>query len=313
MDLIAEWRSKGLLGPTQAELLADLEGGRLVSLSSELRALLYAGVLLVVLGFGKTLNEHFLRLWPLAVGGALVAVIVACGAYCFSRGAPFANEEVLSPTPAFDYVLYFGCAAWGLLWGYLENVLQLLGDRWSYYLLFSAALFFVLAYRFDNRLVLATAIGTLGGWFGWEVSQLGMPFFRAQSAGLAYGATVLVLGAVLTEWVEFKRHFRDVFYNAGLHVLAGSLLWSVVDSKGATAYLLALLVLSATAGGYGLRRRSFQYFLYGTVYAYVGLSSFLLIQGYVDDALEGALYFLVSSVALAVLIFKLRPRLEQHR
>lgn len=313
MGFIADWQDKGLLKPEQARVLADIESGRLFSLSNELRALLYLGALLIVAGVGGTVKRYVLELGPLAIIAGLSLGVAASYAYCFRKGLPYSDAKVESPTAAFDYVLYLGCAFLGILFGYLETHYHLLDKLWDYYLLASAALFFYLAYRFDNRLVLAMALINLGGWFGIRFSHWDLPFLDLRIRGLLFGSVVVAAGWWLENAAKVKGHFADTYYNIGLHTLFWTLLWGLFDKGAFSSYTLALALLTAASIVYALRRRSFQYFLYGTVYGYIGLSYCVLIEvfGKRATAEETSLYFLVSSVALLALVFRFRHQLRQ--
>lgn len=314
MDFIAAWRDKGLLRPEQTRLLSDIESGRLFSVSRELNALLYLGALLIVAGVGGTVKKYVLELGPLVVTAGLSTACALCFSYCFTRGRPYSPEQVESPTAAFDYVLYLGCAFLGILFGYLETHFHILAENWDYYLLGSAALFLWLAYRFDNRLVLAMALFNLAGWFGVRFSRWDIPLFDLKIRGILFGTTAVGAGWWLENRARIKPHFADTYYNVGLHALFWSLLYGLFDKGALSLYTPALAALTAATIRYALRRRSFQYFLYGVAYGYVGLSycvvkahpmDFLWVEGFMP------LYFLFSAGALIVLIFKYRHLLEQ--
>jgi hypothetical protein len=314
MDFIMEWREKGLLKPEQATVLSDIETGRLFSLSTELKSLLYIGALLIVAGVGGTVERYVLELGPIAIIAGLSAAFAGCFYYCFARGRPYSAERVESPTPAFDYVLYLGCAFLGILFGYLETHFHLLAEHWDYYLLASAALFFWLAYRVDNRLVLAMGLINLGGWFGVRFSHFDVPFFGLRARSLIFGSVVITAGWWLENTEKIKVHFADTYYNVGIHVLFWALLWGLFETGVLSFYTVLLALLTAASISYALRMRSFQYFLYGVAYGYIGLSYCLIKIVVFNVFLEAgfySLYFLFSSTAIIVLIFKYRRSLEQ--
>jgi hypothetical protein len=314
VDFIADWRDRGLLKPEQAAVLADIESGRLFSISGELRSLLYLGALLIVAGVGGTVKRYVLELGPAAVTTGLSAAFAACLWYCFSRGRPYSSEPVESPTAVFDYVLYLGCAFLGILFGYLETHFHLLAQYWDFYLLASAALFLWLAYRFDNRLVLAMGLGNVAAWLGVRFSHWDAPLFDLKIRGVLFGALTVAAGWWLENQARIKRHFADTYYNIGLHVLFWSLLYGLFACGAFSVYSLALALLTAATIRYALRVRGFQYFLYGAAYGYIGFSYCVVKLIRFDFLLESAfvsLYFLCSSVALIVAIFRYRRSLEQ--
>jgi hypothetical protein len=212
-------------------------------------------------------------------------------------------------------VLYLGCAFLGILFGYLENRLHLLAEHWDYYLLASAALFYALAYRFDNRLVLSLSLFNLAGWFGVRFSHFDLPYFGLRIRGLLFGAVVVLGGWWLENRGRVKEHFADTYYNIGLHILFWSLLHGLFAEGALSAYALALALLTAATISYALRRRSLQYLLYGVAYGYVGFSYGVVKATMRDYFLSSGLlplYFLVSSAALIAVIFKYRRSLRQE-
>src|SRR5207247_10711163 len=128
----------------------------------------------------------------------LCALFAACIYYCFSRGPAYSHGEVESPNFVFDYVLYLACLLLSVELGYIEFRFEWLRDAWDNYLLFSSAVFFILAYRFDNRFVLSLALSSLAGWFGLKVSRIGFtssPPLRITA--ITYGAVVSLIGILL--------------------------------------------------------------------------------------------------------------------
>src|SRR5204863_5599832 len=111
---------------------------------------------------------------------------------------------------AFDYVLYAGCLVFALELAYLENRFHLLNDNSDLYLLGSAVIFFALAYRFDNRLVLSLALSSLAGWFGVRLSQSPLRYGDSlRPYAIGYGAVVAGMGGWLHRpgKAGIKKHF----------------------------------------------------------------------------------------------------------
>ncbi|HVE13200.1 MAG TPA: DUF2157 domain-containing protein [Elusimicrobiota bacterium] len=310
MSFIASWRERGLLKNDQAELLSRIEDGRLFSVSAELRALLYIGALFLIGGIGATVQKR-VDLGPAAIAGLLALGVAACAWYCLARAKPYSDEAVESPTLAFDYVLYLGCALLGILFGYLETKFHLLAEHWDYYLLGSGALFTALAYRFDNRLALATGLLNAGAWFGIRPERWDVPHFGLRSRAVLFGA-LLLAAARATHGGRIKRHFRDSYGLLGLHVLACALLSGMFEKGALSAYTPVLAALVGAAVYVALELRGFEYFLSAAAYGYVGLSYCVLKQGRWDGG-AASLYFLVSSTAMAALVFSMRRRLERKQ
>jgi len=154
----------------------------------------------------------------------------------------------------------------------------------------------------------------LGAWFGVRFSHFDIPLFGLRARSLIFGSVVLLAGWWLENAERIKAHFADTYYNVGLHVLFWALLWGQFDNGVLSLYTVLVAMLSAASINYALRQRSFQYFLYGVAYGYIGLSYCLIKIVVFNIFLEAgfySLYFLFSSTAIMALIFKYRRRLEQ--
>ena len=287
-------------------VLAALVRKERFSLFVELHTLLYLGVISLIAGVGWTIQVHFQGLGDAAILSALTCALAGSLYYCFSRGRGYSTGRVEAPGFAFDYVLYLGCLVLGLELGYLEFRFQLLQGDWDHYLLLSATVFFLLAYRFDNRFVLSLALSTLAGWFGLRLSHfpdLGGASLR--TSALIYGGLVAAAGAGLFR-AGIKKHFLDTYLHVAANVLFVALLSALFERHASSLYLLALLGLAGLAVASGVRFRRFAFVVYGIVYGYVGLSVRLLRD--VDYFADILAYVAVSSTIVIVLLVVLARR-----
>ena len=161
----------GVISSEQHAVLAGLSLGKPFSIFLELNILLYAGVLAFVGGLGWTVTTWSQQLGDMVVLTVTSGILAACLWYCFSSTSAWSPGETPPVSMVFDYVLYLGTLTWSLELSYLETRFHLLSGQWDYYLLATAALFFFLAYRFDNRFVLSLALSALAGWFGLTISH----------------------------------------------------------------------------------------------------------------------------------------------
>jgi len=237
---------------------------------------------------------------------ALTGALAGCLYYCFSRGRDYSNDRVEAPGFAFDYVLYLGCLVLGLELGYLEFRFQLLQGNWDNYLLLSACVCFVLAYRFDNRFVLSLALSTLAGWFGLRLShfpELGGASLR--TSALIYGSLVAAAGAGLFR-AGVKKHFLDTYLHVAANVLFVALVSALFERRSDDLYLMGLLGLAGLAVVAGIRFRRFAYVVYGIVYGYVGISVRFLREVSSDTSILA--YIAVSSTVVIVSLVVLARR-----
>jgi hypothetical protein len=208
-------------------------------------------------------------------------------------------------------VLYLGCLVFGLELGYLEFRFRFLQASWDHYLLVSAIVYFVLAYRFDNRFVLSLALSTLAGWFGlrfgMHLSLLG-PVFGPGSLrpyALAYGSFVAIAGTALHK-AGVKKHFLETYLHVAANVLFIAVLSGVFDSAHEWWYLTTLLGLAGLAIAQGVRLKRFAFVVYGVVYGYIGISE-RLMRG-INSITVGLAYVSVSATVVIVLLVMLARR-----
>ena len=309
MNILADlerWRSTGAIRADQHDVLSALVRKERFSVFVELHTLLYLGVVAFIAGVGWTIQTHFQGLGDAAILSALTIALTGSLYYCFSRGRPYSNGLVEDPEFAFEYVLYLGCLVLGLELGYLEFRFHLLQGDWDHYLLLSAGVCFLLAYRFDNRFVLSLALSTLAGWFGLRLSH----FFDLGNASLRvsaviYGGLVAAAGAGLFR-AGIKKHFLETYLHVAANVLLVALLSAQFDRNAHELYLVALLGLAGLAIAAGVRFRRFAFVVYGIAYGYLGVSARLL-RGVSSDA-DVLAYIAVSSTIVIVSLVVLARR-----
>ena len=304
------WRSSDTITPEQARVLTALVRKERFSVFLELNAILYLGVVVFVAGVGWTVREHFTNLGDPLIVGSLAAVFAGCLYYCFTRGPSYSPGQVASPSFAFDYVLYLGCLVFGVELGYLQVRFQMLEASWDAYLLASAALYFALAYRFDNRFVLSLGLSTLAGWFGVRFSYHG--FFIAASmrqVALAYGA-VVAAGGFLTHRLAIKRHFLDTYLQVAVNAVLIALTSGAIARDASGLWIFALLAACIIAIERGIHYKRFSFVVYGVIYGYIGVSS-PIVHGTSGDT-ELLTYFLVSGLAVVVALVVLSRRVGRE-
>lgn len=303
---LEHWKEQGAISPEQHARLAGLCRGSPFSLFLELNVLLYAGVLAFVAGLGWTVTTWSQQLGDVVVATILSIMLAACFWYCFSRASAWSSAETPAPNAIFDYVLYLGSLVWCVELAYLENRLHVLSGQSDLYLLATAALFFFLAYRFDNRFVLSLALSSLAGWFGLTISHWPSHQDAAyRQYALVYCLVVGVGGAVLQ-----RRGLKPHFFGTYLNVVANILFWAVLsgvfDRQESGLWFLGLLIACGASLAWGLTRRQFAFVAYAAVYGYVG-GSYLLLRNLHDDTAV-LTYFVVTGVAMLVALIVIARR-----
>jgi hypothetical protein len=243
-------------------------------------------------------------LGDVAILSTLTAAFAWTLYYCFAKARPYAHHQVAAPTIAFDYVLYLGCLIFAVDVGYIESRFHPFGPDWDHSLLLSSAVFFALAYRFDNRLVLSLALSSLGAWFGVRVSHFGLLFRGSlRLYALAYGAIVAAAGTALHR-AGIKAHYLDTYLHVAAHVLFFALVSGVAGATW-TNYLPAALALAAVAIVQGIRFSRFAFVVYGVVYGYAAITLALLRD--VRSTSASLAYFVISgSIVIVALVLLAR-------
>lgn len=295
----------GVISAEQHAMLTALVRRDRFSVFVELSALLYLGVLSIVGGLAWTFREYVASLGDVAILSILALLMAVSFGYCFSRTAPYSNDEVDSPSLGFDYVLYFACLIFSATLAFVETRFGIF-QGWDTHLLIAAMVFGVLAYRFDNRFVLSLALSTLAGFLGLRLSAFdAMPDDQVATLGIGYGAFLLGVGGLLYRQ-GIKRHFLDVYLHLGAAAILLSTAWRSFEGPNQNLFLFAVLIVAPAAIYLGVRHRRFAFVAYGTVVGYGVVSARILD----DIGGPGPLltYFVVtgSLVVLALVILARR-------
>ncbi len=308
-SLLKEMHQAGTLSAEQFDVLTELHLNKRYSVHRELRAAVYIGVLLITAGVGLTIKEYFAQLGDIAIIGSLTVGALAACLYCFLKGKPYSNGEVESPNILFDYVLLFGCALYAADVGYIETQFHVLGESWHNHFLVSAALFFLLAYRFDNRLVLSMALSTLAAWFGFELSVRFLSFHTYyRESAIAYSLVTLAAGS-LSHRLAVKKHFFDIYLNFTVHFLLAALLSGVAQYRFSSWHLPVMAAGIAATAYYSMHTRRFLYMLYAILYGYACLS--VVVLDFIHGTAAMYLYGMVSSLTVIGMIFILSRRFKE--
>jgi len=311
LERLARWKEAGAITDIQFNAISTIVRKERFSVFFELNALLYLGVLSFAGGLGWVIQVYVSTLGDAAILSGLSVILLASFYYCFSRAAPFSPGQAESPNLGFDYVLYLGCLTFGIEIGYLESRFHLMSSDWNYYLLISAALFFGLAYRFDNRLVLSLALSTLAGWFGVRMSRF--DFFSRGELGrpaMIYGAVVIAAGTWLNQR-NMKKHFTETYFHVAAVVVFVALLWGVFDEES-SLYEPALVFLAAIAIIGGIRFNRFAFVVYGILFSYTGVS-YRLLHGIPIDSTAALAYLALSGSLVIVFMIAVARRFGREQ
>ncbi|MEQ1729657.1 MAG: DUF2157 domain-containing protein [Vicinamibacterales bacterium] len=311
LESLEAWRIDGTISDAQHAALVPIVSRARISLFAELNVLLYLGVLAFAGGLAWTASVYSDTWGDLAILLPATTLLVGCFAWCTRHVPPYAHTQVQAPGLVFDYVLYLGCLVFAVELGYIEYRFHLLQAQWDYYLLASAALYFIVAYRFDNRFVLSLGIATLGGWFGVRFSRFDLFVSEAvRITTLGYGILVAGLGIGLYG-VGIKPHFVETYLHVAANVVLGALLAGVMVGAGSGVWFLGLAAACAGVIFLGAKHRRFAFVLYGLGYGYLGVSREVL-RGIHDFTLM-LFYIVVSAGAVVVGLIVLAQRFGREK
>jgi hypothetical protein len=303
----------GLLPPEKAPLLLRAARRELVSVHGELRALLYAGVLLITTGVGVLVKENLDRIGPAAVAAGIGLAAVAAFVWVARVSPPFSWREVPSPNLAFDYVLLLGILLAAADLAYVEVKFTPLGANWTWHLLIVAVLTGLAAFRFDSRVVFSLALSTFAAWRGVSVARFGADFWdRAGNAvrwnAVACGALFVVLGLALKKTGR-KAHFEPVAVHLGWLLILVGLASGWGEPRLWIFYTLALLLGGAALAAAAYRLRRFPLFAFGIVGGYAALSR-LVAEG-INELILGCLWFFVTAAVLIFVLIAVHRRMGE--
>jgi hypothetical protein len=305
-DRLTQWRESGKMTAERYDPIRALVRKDRSSLFLELNVLLYLGVLALAGGIAATVQKYFASLSDIAVLMALTVLFTGSLFFCFRRATPFSKSPVESPTITLDYVLYFSCLVMSTELTYIEYRYSLLNDQQDLYFLFGAIVFFVLAYRFDNRFVLSLALSALATTFGLRFTRFHMiSNVSLRVAGIGYSILVSATGLWLNR-IGLKKHFLQTYLHIATNVLLMSLLSGVVDRDRWPGYIASLMIAAGVAIYCGVHFRRFAFTAYGVLYGYAGFSMKILDNAH--DAVGALLYIVTTgfAVILGLVVFARR-------
>lgn len=304
-EAIGVLTEKEILSADQSATLLRVARRDLVSVRFELRALLYAGVLLLVSGVGLFLKENQERIGPVAIASLLVAAAVACFLFVFRRSPPFSWNASGEAHVASDYLLLLGVLLVGSDLGYVESRFRFLGANWAYHLLVLSVIAFAAAYRFDSRVVLSLALSSFAAWRGLS-RQLPLESLFGDRQGEvranALGCAALFLGAAFFSIrAKRKAHFEAVFAAFGWLLLFGGLLSGVFqEGSGWTLWVIVTCIAAAAVIAFAYRFRRLFDFTVGVIAGYLALLRPLKAIIVTDELFLIAVA--VSSLAVVILL-----------
>ncbi|MBL7850450.1 MAG: DUF2157 domain-containing protein [Cyclobacteriaceae bacterium] len=291
---------RNLLTQEQHDHVEEIATRRVVSVYYDLRMLLYAGVLLFSAGIGILIYKNIGEIGHLVAIGVLMALTATCFVYMFRKGPRYHHREVEGPTPYFEYVVLLGSLLLITVQGYLQFKYELLTENLGISTLISAAVFFVVAYRFDHLGVLSLGITALASFFSITLSPnkwYSGDFLEGSHLYLTaiFFGSGLALAALLLEKKDIKVHFTFTYLNFALLIFfAGALSGMMIEEGRMGWYLLLVYAGVGFAWVSARKRRSFLFLLYAFIAGYIG-TTYLLSETVMQNAEALWFYYFMLS------------------
>jgi Predicted membrane protein (DUF2157) len=310
---IPKLAESGILPPREAPRLLRAARGELVSVHGELRALLYAGVLLITSGVGLLVGENLDRIGPVAIAVALGLAAAAALVWAARVAPPFSWRQVPSPNLAFDYMLLLGVLLAAADLAYIEVKFTPLGAHWPWHLLIMALLAGLAAFRFDSRIVFSLALSTFAAWRGVSVAVVHAGLWNGLENAVRWnaigcGVLFVVLGFFLKK-SDRKAHFEPVAVHLGWLLILGGLATGLGGERDWTLYAAGLLLCGIGLAIGAFRFRRFPLFALGVIAGYVALSRMILSVG--EAEVLGCFWFFITALLLLFGLIAAQRRMRE--
>jgi hypothetical protein len=300
--------AEGVIADDAAERALALDGRTVLSLHPELRATMYAGVLLVMGGVGVVLARNLERIGPVVIALALALAAVVCAVPAVRARLAGRPLSVVA-----EYLLLLAALLASANLAYVEIQFRWFGALWSWHLLWLAVAHAAVAYAFRSTLVLAASLASLAGWFG--VGGTFGDVLQATYSSPEIGARVLACAAVIATWRTVDRRarpettFSSVFDHFAANLaFIGAVAWCMEwPWLAAGLPLLAGLAHRSVRHGLATGRESF--LVYGVLYAALGLC--VAVVPLVPGMTLGMSLVLAVVAIAATALWQLRRRLRE--
>ena len=299
---ISALEADGRLDGATAARLRSIERREIFSVYPELRALSWAGVMLVVAGVGVLVGKNLDRIGPLTLAAAIAVASAACYAYALWR------RKSATASLVDDYVLLLGALLLSADLGYIEVQFELLEHGWPRYLLLLAFVHGAGAYFFGSQALLALSISAVASWIGIEqrpTRALDLLFVHhMETAARTYACAAIVFAwRVVDQRVRGAREFAPVFDHFVANFALFASLVLVFDRPYRLAGAILTLIAAAAVVTYGMRKRSEAFVLYAYGYAVVAVD--VLVVSHLRAERDALLFLVVSTIAAIVGLFVL--------
>ncbi len=305
-----ELLDKNLITKEQFEKIDLIVSGKIVSVSYELRILLYLGVIMFTTGASVLIYQNIGELGHLISIILLTLIMVGCFWYVIQHGPNYSNEQVESPTAYFDYLLLLGCLLFVSIQGYIQFQYGSFTRLLEWNTLITAAFYFFIAYRYNHLGVLSLAITAFASFWGLRVSTrkwYSGDFFEHSDLHITAIVFSVALAAIVfyLDKRSIKRHFTFTYLNfCFLLFFAGAFTGIFLEDSYDLIFVLLIYAGCVIAGYQARTRKSFLFLLYAFLAGYTATTYLLGKYIFNDEPALWYYYFLISCGGVIYLIIR---------
>ncbi|WP_221391812.1 DUF2157 domain-containing protein [Dyadobacter sp. NIV53] len=314
--VLEKLRSKEIISDQQSTVIESYLANKLFSVHTELRSILYLGILLLSTGLGIIIYENIDTIGHQAIIAFIGTVTVACFFYSYKSIEPFSWQKVSSPNQYAGFTLLLGCTTFLILEGYIQFQYKFFGSKYGFAAFIPTVIFFIHAYRFDHKGVLSMAITGLASWLGLTIAPLSIVTKNNfTDSKLIITAIVLGVSLIAASWLSDKKNLKKHF--AFTYLLLGGNLAAIASTTGLFShdfkviYFITGITLSVFFIIYSREKASLVFLLMGIIYGYIILtySVFKLLPEMFNGSFE-IYYFLFSSIGVLLFLFNYKKILR---
>jgi len=312
LSVIAKLYSENLITEKQYLFLESIQSAKIVSLYYELRLILYLGIVLFTSGLGYLAYENIGEFGHVLLM-LLMAILIGLGFYFIDRKAqPYSNDEVKTPNGYFDYLLVLIALLIIGLFSYIQVYFELTELLLNYSSIITAIVFFLMAYRYNNKALLAMGITALVATFGLTITPVGWIngdwFDSSQLYQIAIlcGFVIVLTGHLLAR-KSIKKHFLFTYQNYGLLLFFVGCIAATFDSYNETAYAFFTSIVGVAISIYSWYNKKFLFFLYANISGYIAITYLMFVFIFSEGAgyMLAIYYFPITLISyMGVLISK---------
>ncbi|MCB9359930.1 MAG: DUF2157 domain-containing protein [Flavobacteriales bacterium] len=266
-----------LINEKQHELLDAIQSNKIISLYYELRLTLYLGILLFTSGLGYFAYQNLGNIGHI-LSMLLIAIAIVVGFFFIKKYAlPYSSEKVTVTKPFFDYLLLLVSLLMIALLTYIQvyfDLVELL-LYWTSYL--STAILLFMAYRYDNKALLAMGITAFAASVGLSISPVNwirgewVPTSSLYLISIFLGIVLIAVGQY-THQQHIKAHFKFTYQNFGILLYYIGCLSGMADGDFQHLFTFILLVSAGALSYYTWQTKEFLFFLYSNLCCFIAFT-----------------------------------------